>query len=51
MLQKNFKWSFNHPYGSHDGGIWERCIRSVWIILQALLQEQTVDDKGLDSDV
>ena len=27
LLQKNIKWSFNPPYGSHFGGIWERCIR------------------------
>lgn len=42
MLQKNIKWSFNPPYGSHHGGVWERCIRSVRRILRALLQEQTL---------
>ena len=47
MLQKNIKWSFNPPYGSHHGGIWERCIRSVRRILRALLQEQSIDDEGL----
>ena len=46
MLQKNIKWSFNPPYGSHHGGVWERCIRSVRRILRALLQEQTTDDEG-----
>ena len=29
MLQKSIKWSFNPPCGSHHGGIWERCIRSL----------------------
>ena len=27
LLQKNVKWSFNPPYGSHYRGVWERCIR------------------------
>ena len=49
MLQKNIKWSFNPPYGSHHGGVWERCIRSVRRILRALLQEQTTDDEGLST--
>ena len=47
MLQKSIKWSFNPPCGSHHGGIWERCIRSLRKILRALLQEQTTDDEGL----
>ena len=47
MLQRNIKWSFNPPCGSHHGGIWERCIRSLRKILRALLQEQTTDDEGL----
>ena len=46
MLQ-NIKWSFNPPYSSHHGGIWERCIRSVRRILRALLQKQSIDDEGL----
>ena len=29
LMQKNIKWSFSPPYGSHFGGIWERCIRTV----------------------
>ena len=37
LLQKNINWSFSPPYGSHFGGIWERCIRTVWKILQALV--------------
>ena len=26
LLQKNIKWIFNPPSGSHFGGVWERCI-------------------------
>lgn len=47
MLQRDIKWSFNPSYGSHHGGVWEQCIRLVRRILHALLQEQTIDDKGL----
>lgn len=47
LLQKSIKWSFNPPYGSHYGGVWERCIRTTRKILQVLLQNQTVDDEGL----
>ena len=47
LLQKNIKWSFSPPYGSHFGGIWERCIRTVRKILQALLREQVTDDESL----
>lgn len=37
LLQKNIKWIFNPPYGSHYGGAWERCIRTTRKIIQALL--------------
>ena len=47
LLQKNIKWIFNPPYGSHFGGVWERCIRTTRKILQALLQTQTIDDESL----
>ena len=47
LLQKHIKWSFSLPHGSHFGGIWERCIRTVRKILHALLQEQIADDQRL----
>ncbi|XP_022795598.1 uncharacterized protein LOC111334170 [Stylophora pistillata] len=47
LLQKDIKWYFNPLYGSHFGDIWERCIRTVRKILQALLREQTTDDESL----
>jgi len=46
-VTENIKWPFNPPYGSHFGGIWERCIRTVRKILQALLREQIIDDERL----
>ena len=46
MLQRNIKWSFNPPYGSHHGGFWERCIRSIRRIPHALLLEKATDEEG-----
>ena len=47
LMQRNIKWTFNPPYGSHFGGIWERCIRTTRKKLRALLQEQTINDESL----
>ena len=47
LLQKHITWTSNPPYGSHYGGIWERCIRSIRGILRVLLKEQVIDDEGL----
>ena len=46
-MQWNIKWSVSPPYGSHFGGIWERCITTVQKILRALLREQVTNDKSL----
>ena len=47
LLQKDIKWTINPPYGSHHGGVWERCIRTTQKILNALLKQQTLDDEAL----
>ena len=47
LLQRNVKWLFNPPSGSHFAGVWERCIRTVRKILIALMKEQPLDDEGL----
>jgi hypothetical protein len=35
-------WNYNPPTASHHGGVWERLIRSIRKILQAILREQHV---------
>ena len=40
MIQRNIKWVFNPPSASHQGGVWERCVRSIRRILSSLTQEQ-----------
>ncbi|XP_052431710.1 uncharacterized protein LOC127972320 [Carassius gibelio] len=47
MLQRGIKWIFNSPAASHQGGVWERQIRTVRKILNALLKEQTINDDSL----
>ena len=47
LLQQSVRWTFNPPFGSHHGGVWERCIRTIRKILNALLKEQNLDDEAL----
>ena len=47
LLQRNIQWIFNPPAGSHHGGVWERCIRTIRKVMNALLREQVLDDEGL----
>ena len=42
MLQQGVNWIFQPPSASHFGGIWEREIRTVRKVLNALLNEQIV---------
>ena len=49
LLQIKVQLPFNPPSGSHQGGPWERCIRSVRKVLHALIREQVLDDKGLST--
>jgi hypothetical protein len=49
LLQDNIMWIFNPPTGSHHGGVWERCIRTVRKIMMALISQQTLDDEGLST--
>ncbi|XP_041470151.1 uncharacterized protein LOC121419759 [Lytechinus variegatus] len=37
---KGIDWSFNPPGASHYGGVWERQIRTIRKVLQAVLNEQ-----------
>ena len=47
LLQKSIDWNFNPPTGSHHGDAWERCIRTIRKVLNALLREQTLNDESL----
>ena len=47
LLQRSVQLIFNPPAGSHHGGVWERCIRTIRKVMSALLKEQVLDDEGL----
>lgn len=47
LLQKEIKWEFNPPAASHMGGVWERQIRTVRKVLNAIIKNQTLDDERL----
>ena len=49
LQEKGMTWTFNPPYASHMGGVWERQIRTVRKILAALLMEygSHIDDEAL----
>ncbi|XP_072178274.1 uncharacterized protein [Diadema setosum] len=47
LLQKNIKWTFNPPAASHQGGVWERQIRTVRKLLCSLVRQQTLNDDSL----
>ena len=49
LRSNDLQWSFNPPEASHQGGIWERMVRSVRKILGALLKEQLVNDETLST--
>jgi len=49
MIQRNIRWIFNPPTASHHGGTWERCIRTIRKILNALIKEQKLDDESLST--
>ena len=47
LQQKEILWVFNPPTASHMGGVWERMIRSVCKILNAVLKEQNLTEESL----
>ena len=49
LLQKDIRWIFNPPTGSHHGAVWERCIITIRKIMAALNKQQTIDDEGLNT--
>ena len=49
MLQKNIKWTFNPPGGSHHGGVWERQIRTIRQLLFFLTKQQSLSDESLQT--
>lgn len=49
LIQDGIKWHFNTPAASCQGGIWERLIRSVKLILSSVVGQQVLDDEDLQT--
>ena len=49
LLLNGISWEFNPPSASHQGGVWERQIRSVRKTLNAVLKNQVLDDERLET--
>ena len=49
LLQKEIQWDFTPPASSHIGVVWERQIRTVRKMLNAILKEQILDDERLSA--
>lgn len=49
LSERECEWVFSAPKSSHQGGVWERQIRSVRRVLRGLLGELLVDDQTLQT--
>ncbi len=49
LLIRQIEWQFNPPTASHMGGAWERQIRTVRKVMNAILRNQVLDDERLDT--
>jgi hypothetical protein len=47
LKQHGIEWKFNTPHASHQGGAWERIIRSIRRVMQTILKDTVLDDERL----
>ena len=49
LLRKGVNWHFNLPAASHQGGIWERMIRTIRKILRVMTHEYIMTEEQLST--
>ena len=49
LLKKDCDWIFNAPKACHQGGVWERIIKSMRRLLKIIIEEQVVLDVVLST--
>ena len=49
LSQKQMKWKFKDPGGSHFGGVWERLVRSCKKVMMAIVKNRTLTDDVLST--
>lgn len=47
LSRRGVEWVFNPPLASHQGGVWERLIRSTKKILRSLVGQRELNDESL----
>ena len=47
LCQQGVEWKFSPPAASHQGGVWERMIRSIRKIMRSLVGDKLLDDESL----
>ena len=49
LAEHQIQWNFNPPAASHQGGVWERIIRSIRRTFESLIGKNTLNDETLNT--